>query len=732
MSKCPEPCATLLDCGHQCKSRCHGDRSHPPCTYPCERTGKQCRPPRVCSHTCDKKCGTSCGACTVTVAYTYDDCGHTVELRCHQLENIPPCTVLCKLEASCQHFVNASCLQHKNGTAHKLCREKCGKPTDCYCDSGRCKRKCGHGGSCDCMQRAVIELPCGHLSPGFGCTTEKPPPCTAACEKTLYCGHRCSGCCGICEERKFHAHCMDGKRTLMCGHVGRMGCSDTTGFCKEPCKFSCGHGEGCADLPKRERHVCGQCPSRRCQEPCVWNCPHGGCNKMCWEPCEFVPRDEEAHGQGCWKRCQEKLPCGHQCCGLCGERCPTFCWECYASNSGEMVSLRERVETFVYERDEVCTGVPQSEGDEPPYLVEMRCCRKFIPARELYSCLESASNQEVRVHTCPLCRAAIIPNSFRHGGRLLKQRLDDVHTVLKRVREGVVQSRDASVKHAQDVVDHLSANDHGIPVKRFQSIINNTRMLLSQGQLRFKPAKQAPGLDYTNILASFKGKCSKLSVGDGWIGLLSYYLNVTEYVLCNLQREKETWENAHKLAHAAFTVVKLIESGVSISNDGGIYAEVRRFCWNNLRDMVPDVSCLARSLPSAEATQEVNEFLQRAEWTDILCALPESVTLEEIPSQDIEEAKRFAQKGVRPGEEARAKSLEGRLKNIVTVDTLKNVASIIGLTGGHWYKCPNGHFYVVGECGNPAVSGRCPECGEGIGGVNYVSHRGNTHVGVFR
>ncbi|CAG8817058.1 17381_t:CDS:2, partial [Racocetra persica] len=35
---------------------------------------------------------------------------------------------------------------------------------------------------------------------------------------------------------------------------------------------------------------------------------------------------------------------------------------------------------------------------------------------------------------------------------------------------------------------------------------------------------------------------------------------------------------------------------------------------------------------------------------------------------------------------------------------------------GHWYQCPNGHPYTIGDCGNADQESRCPECGERIGG----------------
>jgi len=44
---------------------------------------------------------------------------------------------------------------------------------------------------------------------------------------------------------------------------------------------------------------------------------------------------------------------------------------------------------------------------------------------------------------------------------------------------------------------------------------------------------------------------------------------------------------------------------------------------------------------------------------------------------------------------------------------------------GHWYECPNGHPYTIGECGGPMQSSRCPDCGVTIGGGSHILTTGN-------
>ena len=44
------------------------------------------------------------------------------------------------------------------------------------------------------------------------------------------------------------------------------------------------------------------------------------------------------------------------------------------------------------------------------------------------------------------------------------------------------------------------------------------------------------------------------------------------------------------------------------------------------------------------------------------------------------------------------------------------IIKAVGLDSGHWYECPNGHPYVIGECGGAMEVGRCPTCNSQIGG----------------
>jgi hypothetical protein len=40
----------------------------------------------------------------------------------------------------------------------------------------------------------------------------------------------------------------------------------------------------------------------------------------------------------------------------------------------------------------------------------------------------------------------------------------------------------------------------------------------------------------------------------------------------------------------------------------------------------------------------------------------------------------------------------------------EEIIKAIGLGKGAWFECPNGHPYVIGECGGAMQVAICPEC----------------------
>lgn len=62
---------------------------------------------------------------------------------------------------------------------------------------------------------------------------------------------------------------------------------------------------------------------------------------------------------------------------------------------------------------------------------------------------------------------------------------------------------------------------------------------------------------------------------------------------------------------------------------------------------------------------------------------------------------------------------EHSMLDITEVEKLQ-IVKAIGLSKGHWYQCPNGHPYAIGECGGAMQISQCLDCGAQIGGQQHT------------
>ena len=69
------------------------------------------------------------------------------------------------------------------------------------------------------------------------------------------------------------------------------------------------------------------------------------------------------------------------------------------------------------------------------------------------------------------------------------------------------------------------------------------------------------------------------------------------------------------------------------------------------------------------------------------------------------------------GQEERWKELTKELNKMMTGLGIsevekQQVVGAMGLGRDHWYSCPNGHVYTIGDCGGATQTSNCPECRE--------------------
>ena len=62
----------------------------------------------------------------------------------------------------------------------------------------------------------------------------------------------------------------------------------------------------------------------------------------------------------------------------------------------------------------------------------------------------------------------------------------------------------------------------------------------------------------------------------------------------------------------------------------------------------------------------------------------------------------------------------------ISPEEKRQIVKAMNLQKGHWFACPQGHVYAIGECGGAMERGRCPECDAVIGGERHTLVEGNT------
>ncbi|XP_023660655.1 NFX1-type zinc finger-containing protein 1-like isoform X2 [Paramormyrops kingsleyae] len=359
---CSVPCEHQLDCDHGCPRLCHpvDDHKQYKCMKPCTKTLCQFK------HKCPKVCSDICGKCKVPVTKVIPRCNH---------EQLVPCSV------DPEEFV---------------CTVPCTKTLQC---GHACIRKCGESCTSRCPQNVTVDLDCGHqrvlpchIKQEVDCKQGK-IQCLKKCNAQLDCGHMCTGKCFQCNNGTAHITCVaQCEVQLICSHCCKEKCGASCVPCFQPCKNQCLH------------QICPKVCSEACQpctQPCPWQCRHQRCTRLCHEPCDRLP---------CQMPCFKRLPCQHQCIGMCGEPCPDKCRICDAGDVQELFFGKE--------------------ADPEAHFVQLSDCRHIFEVTGFDSWMGSPDGNRIKFKSCPKCCMPIL-RTVRYGA-VVKLLLSDIELLKSR------------------------------------------------------------------------------------------------------------------------------------------------------------------------------------------------------------------------------------------------------------------------------------------------------------
>ena len=433
------------------------------------------------------------------------------------------------------------------------------------------------------------------------------------------------------------------------------------------------------------------------QERCAWICPHFKCTKLCGEKCNR-PR--------CNEPCKKRLLRGsslcnfnHPCIGLCGEPCPRLCGICH--------------------KDKITEVFFGTEEEEDARFIELLDCGHVFEVTALdYWMDKDGETDDIKLKECPKCKTPI-RISYRYAD-IVKEKLADVELVKERLNDEEEQYQELTAK-----------------------LIRKTRSLVRKyPDVRSRNA--SPETYYES--GSEEEECEEQTHTD--VGASSYD------VLCSWLQQRKTMAELNAIKNQIKLLEQIYKIREKIKTD-----LLRNTCYGVL--IPPSGNQTALDQMFLQAATEVDEKLNHLEedlmkfqissqrLTDIsdevLCVglfLKIRVVQCEIKKRSIdirfddEEWLGRQRKQLDAGKkltkqdaddiEATINEIRGKCGlNSLTPEERVMIVKAMNFAKGHWYKCPNGHIYAIGECGGANQQRACPECGETIGGENHRLAQGN-------
>ncbi|KAE9534042.1 hypothetical protein AGLY_008778 [Aphis glycines] len=702
---CSVKCCIRLDCGHACERNCHknDDPNHEKynCTKPCEDTNKECS----LRHKCQKMCYEDCASCTVKVKKNLP-CGHTKnDVPCGLKSNEIKCNLPCIRPLKCDHKCPAKCyepckpcerlvkkvipncghiitIECKTIPKREHCTNQCERILTCgHLCKNLCAKKCTPKECDEIILQKISILACGHDKVGVLCCDKDKEfklnsqylldKCREPCLQKLNCGDICLGTCGECKQGRLHIPCSEVCYKINpCNHTCTFPCKERCPPCNKKCMYSCVHSK----CPR----LCGnQCAP--CMEKCEWECPHLKCTKKCNEICNREP---------CYEPCTLKLKCGHECIGFCGEPCPPLCRIC--------------------QKDEVNTIIFGNEDEPNARFVYLEDCKHTIESEALSKWMDQ-NDKEICLKQCPLCKNPILRTKrFMNQVKIIVKDISiiktkqygELNTIKKGKEEIILSLKDLDTNFVTNYFN--DQNDEYNSMKHLwdtfcKPLLASLKFVEKKRSNFSIPAKDIESLRF--VVDLFKTTSTFKKRIEGIIDL----------------QKKQTITNHFKwLLKVAFTYSRQLSNQQKYDINMEFARGARILHLFEITSSTKFIMAYEHGMQNSCAT-ELSKLIENMETLLMSCKI---YTIDrdkevEIITKSID--KKFNGLAIISEEERKM------IHNAMSTSFLEGHRS-----QGHWCKCPNGHIYVVTECGGPLEEAICPECKVQIGGQNYRHASGIT------
>ncbi|KAL0951932.1 hypothetical protein HGRIS_008585 [Hohenbuehelia grisea] len=780
---CLYPCDFLLRCDHVCPYKCHPDDPNH-IGVVCQ---ENCR--RLCArnHQCDKKCSDHCGDCMFPVRDIELPCGHVApSVPCSRLEALSE--VFCTAEVTkelpnCEHDAPVAC---STDVAQYLCKKSCNGVLPCCsrnCQSScsDCQAKNPHleGGPAALNRVNHIQHPCERAlhcahrceelcSPEHTCATACKQECRQECAHTR-CRHYCSTPCAPCQE-----NC-----TWTCSHF----------TCPVPCGSVCARLP--CDKRCENTLECGhRCPSVCGEECAIQTCSICAPAQLKEQIVDFINQRRLSDVDSSSETLDEltiTLPkCRHVFtvetldghCGLnnfytrrgddgtwlslatpdiTGQKGPPVCPSCdaavTASRYGRVFKRAglDILERNVFGRMSQLLQNVHRQATAGVSMENMKAAlNAAVPALTAPSVPSPLGLNEHRKQVLigqrelPISVQFIIPRDQIHGVAR------EVSSHWDRATRTLVVAYDQALKVAKIRSAHTSAwqSAYSYIYAQEMELVNSRPDLTSERpedyamkMARAKVGQPQPRADRRFLVEAFwvtiKIRLVLIELAQGWLEALcrrpeqfpkleqKKWAMFISFLLaaCTTDTDITLKIAAESESRRQMTTTQLFSLRVALEGFRFSVAMARHFgTYADKREQLVETA----QIKLVEAREAVVSTVTEHQ----MCLPMDAKAAQQGEPHWLHTNFMSIAKVILSEWEELAKSLRAdTFYEPVSLNEMMGVVQALdfGITG-HWYNCPNGHTFVITECGGAMERSRCPECGATIGGANHRLDDSNTRA----
>ncbi|VDI09955.1 Hypothetical predicted protein [Mytilus galloprovincialis] len=593
------------------------------------------------------------------------------------------CQKSCSERRKCGHLCLRKC--HVDDPDHSdNCSKQCNREV---CKLGhRCSKTCHFPYSCgkcnEIVEKTIPEcqhkkqMPC-HLDPDSA-------SCNERCQAIISCGHRCQKHCtdpcnteDDCQElitvdarcrhsvqvaccTKYDPPCrMECSGILDCGHKCQGTCSDCSqGRLHVPCKKKCNRNLVCGHICKESCNY--RCPP--CKQKCDRQCIHGDtCKSRCGDSCiqciELCKWD-------CKAECPNRFKCEQLCMEPCKrQKCNTLCnkrLDCGHTCSGLFCESSKCICKVCENLTEILFGYEDEDNAMFIRLEDCKCVLEVNGLDQYISNVLDNPSDEIVSLKCPKCSTKIsTSNRYCNELKIINKNICEVFQTIRNIEEGT----DLHAKRLA-TIQLLTEHEIDIPIELFTKLSNKVKYTRSIDilntvidQLTFYEEI------YSFRVDTFPSECRRL--------LKAWLTRLEKWVF--LRRTRYARQEHHEF-----------------------YLEIRRL----------------------QLTVDIHKFKTKLSEQNKEIPFPDNIQKHLLKLESIEVMKDVDLSIIRKDtEEVSSRMIGLTLKE---KQMIKRAMKNEFMGSGHWYKCKNGHYYSIGECGMPMEKIKCPQCGVPIGGVDHI------------